>query len=386
MKKLFTIIVMFGLLLIPFLVYAQSEQTTANVPPVGQALIPEGDFALRLVEVLKLGTPATETEAEDTLTKAGIAPKNGWIADYPMTPIIIGQLEGAVVSAADSKKLSLGKDDALKAYRDLTTEFGLNVVAETSGQYAENQPEGDREYSNSSEINNYYNDEGPPVVTYYPPPPDYGYLYTWAPYPFWCSGFFFPGFFVLNDFDVIVVVGHHHHHRHHHVVSNHFIDPKTHAVLRVGPTMKTIGKTVNTSLTHTPKLTGTRGFNSTEAKKGATSIFNRSRERVRSANAVTGTTVKGYEVTVPRGTTNQPGNSERRNGMNFQRPSAGQGRAAMVPNRGFNAGSEGSGRSFSPPSRSFSVPLTGGSSSFGGFQGGGFGSFHGGGFSGGSHR
>jgi len=163
------------------------------------------------------------------------------------------------------------------------------------------------------------------------------------------------------------------------------MDSKTHTVFRVDPTMKTIGKTVNDSL-HTPGLIGTRGFKSTEARKGATSIFNRSRERVRSANAVTGTTGKGYEVTVPRGTTNQPGKSERRNGMNFQRPSAGQGRAAMVPNRSFNTGSEGSGRSFNPPSRSFSAPLTGGNGSFGGFQGGGFGGFHGGGFSGGSHR
>ena len=89
MKKLFTMIVTFGLLLVPFVVYGQSEQTATNAPPVGQALTPEGDFALRLVEALKLGTSATETEAEDTLTNAGIAPKNGWISDYPMTPIII---------------------------------------------------------------------------------------------------------------------------------------------------------------------------------------------------------------------------------------------------------------------------------------------------------
>ena len=230
-----------------------------------------------------------------------------------MTPIIIGQLESAVVSAADSQELSLGKDDALKAYRDLTAEFGLNVVAETSGQYAENQPEGSDEYSNSPEITNYYDDEGR-RLSLTTPPPDYGYLYTWAPYPFWCSGFFFPGFFVLNDFDIIVVVDHDHHghHHHHHVISNHFMDSKTHTVFRVDPTMKTIGKPVNASVTRTPGLIGTRGFKSTEAGKGATSIFNRSRERVRSANAVTGTTGKRYGATVPRGTTNQPGNSEKR--------------------------------------------------------------------------
>ena len=46
MKKLFTIIAVFGLLLISFVVYGQSEQTAANTPPVGQALIPEGDSHL----------------------------------------------------------------------------------------------------------------------------------------------------------------------------------------------------------------------------------------------------------------------------------------------------------------------------------------------------
>ena len=50
-------------------------------------------------------------------------------------------------------------------------------------------------------IDNYYSDEGPPVVTYYAPPPDYAYLYAWDPFPFWCGGFWFPGYYVLNDFD-----------------------------------------------------------------------------------------------------------------------------------------------------------------------------------------
>jgi predicted RNA-binding Zn-ribbon protein involved in translation (DUF1610 family) len=70
--------------------YTQSQQLTSNAPPVSQPLVPEGIFALKLVTALKLGTASSEAQAEDMLTSVGIAPKNGWIADYPMTPITIG--------------------------------------------------------------------------------------------------------------------------------------------------------------------------------------------------------------------------------------------------------------------------------------------------------
>jgi hypothetical protein len=361
MKRALAIIMMFGLLLTPFAVYPQSEQTATKALPVGQALVPEGDFALKFVAALKLGTATTEGQAEDMLTSVGIAPKNGWIADYPMTPIIIGELQSAVVAAAAGEELPMGKDEALKAFQDLTTEFGLAVVP-GSGQYAEGQPSTSSEYVQPTVVNNYYYDEGPPVVTYYPPPSDYDYLYAWVSYPFWCSGSFFPGFFVLSDFDIIVV-GHHHHH---HVITNHFIDPKTNKVLRVDPTTKTMGRTVNAPLSRT------QGFNSPGTRKGAVSIFNRSLEKVKSANAMT-TTGKGAEGNVSRGMAGQPGNIGQQNEANVQRPSTGEGRTFSTPSgRGFNGASEDSGRSFSPPSRSFSGPSTGGRSSFSGFHSGGF--------------
>jgi len=68
-------------------------------------------------------------------------------------------------------------------------------------------------------VNNYYYEEGPPVVTYYAPPADFYYLYSWVPYPFWYSGFWFGGFFILNDFHRSVFIGHNHHRA---FVSNHF--------------------------------------------------------------------------------------------------------------------------------------------------------------------
>lgn len=366
MRKLPVIMMVLSLMIMPFAVYGQSEQTaSSSPPPVSQKLIPEGDFALRLVTVLKLGTASNEAQAEDMLSSVGIAPKNGWIADYPMTPIIIGELQNAVVAAADAHKLPMEKDDALKAFQGVTTEFGLAVVPGSPGQYAENQPQ-----PNPTEISNYYYyDEGPPIITYYPPPWDYYYLYAWVPYPFWWGGFFFTGFFCLHDFHRDIFFGHHHH-----FISNHFVDPKTHAVLRVDPTTRAIGRTVNTSLARA------QGFRSPEVRKAATSIFNRSFERTN------------------RTMTSSLGNPGRQNGMNFRQ---GQGRSFNNPNvtheRSFNAAPGTGGRSFSSPSRSFGASPSfsegshgfSGSHSFGGSSAGpSFGGFSGGhsfsgGFSGG---
>jgi hypothetical protein len=369
-KTLITTISMIFLLM-PAMVYAQSEQPASNAPPpVSQQLVAEGDFALKLVTALNWGTPNNEAQAEDILTSVGIAPKNGWIADYPMTPIIIGELENGVAAASDARQLPMGKEDALKAFQDLTTEFGLAVVPGSSGQYAENQGQ-----PNPTIINNYYYEEGPPVVTYYPPPWDYYYLYSWVPYPFWCTGFFFPGFFVLNDFHTIVAVGHHHHR-----ITNHFFDRKMNSFVRVDPTARTMGKPANTSLRHT------EGFRSPAARKAATSIFNRSFERAATTRGPEGTRSRG----TPGNTMNQMGNTGRQNEMNFRQGHSGSFNSPNVTHeRSFNAPSTGGrnfgssenfGRSFSPPSRSFSAPR----GSFGGSHGGGFsGGYSSGGFSGG---
>jgi hypothetical protein len=255
MKKVFIAMITIALLLLPLLVYAQSAQSSKEAPPVSQALVPEGDFALKLVPALGLGTPNSEAQAEDMLTSVGIAPKNGWIADYPITPIVIGELQDAVAGASDAKKLPIEKVEALKAFHDLTTDFGLSVLPGGSGEYAENRPQPD-----STMIDNYYYEEGPPIVTYYPPPWDYYYLYDWVPYPFWWGGFSFTGFFSLRDFHRFVIFGHHRH-----LISNHFIDPRTHAVTRVDPVSHS-----STRFAHTT------AFDSKSTRNAASSIFNHS--------------------------------------------------------------------------------------------------------------
>jgi hypothetical protein len=352
MKKIIVMSMLVGFLLLPSMVNAQSNQMTTGAPPVAQPLVPEGDFALKLVPALKLGTPNSEAQAEDMLTSVGITPKNGWIADYPVTPIIIGELQDAIVAASDANKLPMGKDEALNAFQNLIAEFGLAVLPGGSGRYAESQSQ-----PNSTVINNYYYEEGPPVVTYYPPPWDYYYLYAWVPYPFWCSGFFFPGFFVLNDFNIIVVVNFHGHH-HHHMITDHFIDPKTHTVLRVDPRTRTIGRTGKTSPSHI------QGFNSTEARKGAASIFERSRNRVNSLN--------GSTTTMGNNAGRNPSTLGRQNEMNsqggqrksFQAPNATHERSIDAPSMSNRGGSRSSGPSESS-GRTFSAPSTESSGSFG---------------------
>lgn len=185
-----------GLFMMPGLAMAQPEQTAVGTPPLEQPLIREGDLAVKLAEALKLGTPESETEAESTLASVYITPRNGWIADYPVTPDIVNELQAAVDEAAEAGKINLNKEAALKTFQDVMNEYDLSVKADTSGKAA-GETTGPN-YPDSAAEDNYYYDEGPPVVTYYTPPPDYVYLYTWVPYPFWWSDVWFPGFFILE--------------------------------------------------------------------------------------------------------------------------------------------------------------------------------------------
>ena len=214
--------VAFALLLFSPSVSTQAEQTTDIPPPVAPPLVREGDFAIGLVSALEIGTAENEVEAEAMLALAGIAPENGWISDYPMTPDIIAELQVAVAAAADAEKLLLDKDEALEALEMVSADLGLSVLADTSGDYGETQAPTSPRYVEPKVVSNYYYTHGPPVVTYYPPPPAYGYLYAWVPYPFWCAGFSFGGFFILHDFhrvsiihQRVVKVTNHVFHRHH---------------------------------------------------------------------------------------------------------------------------------------------------------------------------
>ena len=238
-----------------------TDPITSSTPPIGQPLVPEGVLAMELVEALKIGRTQDEAKAQSMLSAVGIEPKNGWIAGYPVTPPVINDIEKGVAAAADAGKLGMSKDQALKTVGDLKAKLGLNVstgaVPQTAAPavsggtpantviykyvdkkgvvyYTDRYETIPKEYRNQIEmiretvqpqtqegaapednggqespytaspspevINNYYYADGPPVVTYYSPPAPYYYLYSWVPYPFWYSSFYFPGYFILNGF------------------------------------------------------------------------------------------------------------------------------------------------------------------------------------------
>ena len=145
--------------------YSQPEPNLTEAPPAGQSLVREGSFAMKLVEGLKIGEVKSEAEAENKLALVGIAPKNGWIADYPLTPNIIGELQNAISAAADSGKIAMNKDEAMKAFRGL--------VMDIENQYAGVEP--------------------PPGRQPYPEPPYYPELYYYPyyyPYPYYNGGYY----------------------------------------------------------------------------------------------------------------------------------------------------------------------------------------------------
>jgi hypothetical protein len=196
MKKLIATSAIVFLLSIPVISYAQPEQNVQKAPPVSQPLVREGNFAIKLVEVLKLGTAKNEAEAESMLASVGIAPRNGWIADYPLTPDIIGELRNAIGVALDSGKLAMNKDEAMMAVQVLVDNQWRQPVAPgkeqarqyQSRQYGENPPAVYEGYEGGYEP--YYNPE-----PYYSPYPYYygGYYYPY-PYPYFRGGFVIRGF------------------------------------------------------------------------------------------------------------------------------------------------------------------------------------------------
>ena len=97
---------------------------------VSRPLIREGDFAIKLAETLKIEAVQNDADAESLFTSVSIQPRNGWIADFPVTPNILGEVEKSIAEAADSRKLPLKKDESLTAFRSLLTEEGLSAVSE----------------------------------------------------------------------------------------------------------------------------------------------------------------------------------------------------------------------------------------------------------------
>ncbi len=369
-----------------------TDRTDANIPPVEQALVPEGVFAIQLVEALKMGQGQDEAQAESMLSSAGIEPKNGWIAGYPITPPIIDEIEKGVLSAAEAGKLRMGKDEAQKAVQSLKTKLGLNVTPGANAQPAASQPaprggagntviykytdkngvihftdryesipkeyrdriemiggvvrpqvsagpadeitppQGNNDIPNPGPevINNYYYDYGPPVVTYYPPPEPYGYLYAWVPYPFWWSGFYCPGFFILHDFHRHVFF-----HKKPFVVTNHVVGKNGMHI--VDPRSRTLKGSTGSN-----RVTSQRAFHSPGVQSSARTIVGLTQKRAAPATVPTPSRITKAAPTPSVGSLQGPNRPNQR--VSNQ--------AARQPGNTFQAPRMPEGRTFNPPAAS----------------------------------
>lgn len=247
----------------------QDEPAMAGPPPVQQKLVREGDLAIKLQLALGVGTSHDEIEAESLLGNVGIMPRNGWIADYPVTPDVVGELYKAVRDAAAAGRITTSIAESLKRLDGVINDAGLAVAPYTADSTSQGPPPGADNYPNPAVINNYYVDQGPPVVTYYSPPPDYYYLYSWVAFPFWYAGFWYPGYYILNDFQRTVVVG-----NRVRIISNHFNDVRHNRVYRIDPVTRYRGRTFAGI-----GVTRTRGFIDTGVPRSNRMIFNAPRTR-----------------------------------------------------------------------------------------------------------
>lgn len=231
MCRSLTIYAAAALLLLLFAAGAAGYVLAYDSPPVAQPLVREGDFAFRLAALYGLGAPANETEAQDLLAAAGVVPLNGWIADYPVTPEILGQLQESAARSASEGGLPITAETATRLLSELASEMNLPLPAEAApGQQAPVRP------YEQTVVNNYYAGYGPPIITYYPPPLSYLYLYAWVPYPAWWYGYWYPGFYIFHDFSTTIAVG-----AKRAFVRNRFVDPVTRQVVRVDPVVRGAG-------------------------------------------------------------------------------------------------------------------------------------------------
>ena len=388
-----------------------TTQTGSNLPSVEQTLVPESVFAMQLAEALKLGPVADEAKAEELLSGLGIEPKNGWIAEYPVTPEVLGEVEKGIAKASDQGKITLKKDRALKVFGEVNARFGFDVKPgpnppaglikkpgnTTIYSYIDNKgetyftddldsiPKANRKHMkiisqaalnkalgsigggssqapgpqytakpNPEAINQQYEEQGPPLVTYYVPPVPYSYLYSWVPYPFWSTGFYYPGYFVLKDFHRRVVVNRHPYFvTHHHGGGSDFSRS-----LSTGSVNRGFQRQFKPD-----RMDHYRGFSTPNAQSGARAIVEHNPNRNGFTNGTAGSRMD---------TSRRPFSSSGNSGTFGNTPVVPNGRIVM-PNDMFRPGFQG-GR-----------PLEGsqGGGNFRGHEGGGF---SGGGSRGGAHR
>ncbi|HIJ76077.1 MAG TPA: hypothetical protein HPP81_05115 [Deltaproteobacteria bacterium] len=373
MKRVLVILfVAAGLVLAPYTGSVNAQSSTSKRPPIEQPLVSEGEFAVELATALNLTSSHDEAAAENSLAAINIAPRNGWISDYPMTPDIIAEVRESTARSASSGSLSLSEADAARAVDSVSIAMHLPIKvagekytdeSSSSSEYQSNQaapPPEVSEYETPADVEQYYDENGPPIVSYYPPPWEYDYLYAWVPWPFWWDGFGFGGYFILNDF---------HRHHHHHWFTNHVRNADG-TVSRVNAVTRATGRGTghSSTLSRTNRPTQGSRLGSANAQAGARAIMNRQNE-LRNPVAAR-RNMHSSESTGSGRTMGQGGDS---------RSPSFSGRTSSGAQSGRSSSGAQSGRSSSGSGSGGGSHDSGG----GGFGGGGGGSGGGGGFGGG---
>ncbi len=416
MKRVLVILVAAGLVLAAHTASVNAQSSSSNPPPVEQPLVSEGEFAVEMATALKLNSPHDEAAAESSLAGINIAPRNGWISNYPMTPDIIAEVRESTTRSASAGSLNISEADAAGIVDSVSTALNLPIkaagekysyessydsTAASSSEYQSSSAAAPPEVSEYEEPpvvevpeEEYYDGYGPPIVTYYPPPWAYAYLYDWVPWPFCWGGLGFGGFFILSDFDR----NDHHHRFTNHVTNANGTVSRVNAVTRStgtgtqsASTLAGAGRSAQTIASAGRSTQGTR-LSSANAQADARTIINR--------QAGSGAENTAGASTTPRtpassGSLRNMGNTTEnmRNAVTATQTMnrlASANRAQTMSQDAVRAAPSFSGRTFNTasPARSFSgrgLRSIGGRG-MRGIRGGGFhgGGFHGGG--GGGHR
>ena len=201
MKRVLVILVAAGLVLASYTASVNAQSSASKRPPIGQPLVSEGEFAVELTTALNLASPHDEAAAEDALASINIAPRNGWISDYPMTPDIIAEVRDSTARSASSGSLRMAETEATGIVDSVSTAMNLPIKvaggkhayesssssssrsdseydsgsdfeyqSSSSSEYQSNPgapPPEVSEYAAPADIEGYYNDYGPPIVSYF---------------------------------------------------------------------------------------------------------------------------------------------------------------------------------------------------------------------------
>src|SRR5208337_3430751 len=132
MKTILVIFLAASLVPAPYTALVNAKSSPSGPPPIAQPLVREGEFAVELATALHLTSSRDEAAAEHYLVSINIAPRNGWIADYPVTPDIIAEVRDSAARSASSENLRISGTDAAGIVDKVS--IAMNLPVKVAGE------------------------------------------------------------------------------------------------------------------------------------------------------------------------------------------------------------------------------------------------------------